>query len=762
MKRIAYRGVMPALLASTFLSFTAPAMAASAEEQAATAPTTDSGSIIVTARRRSETLQSTPVAITAVNAAMLENKNSVNIGDLQGDAPNLLITQQNSGAQAANIAIRGLSFANIEKSSTPTVGVVVDGVMMGTSTGQLQDFFDIEQIEVLRGPQGTLFGANTIGGVVNIQRSKPTMQTGAKLEASYGRWNSWNTRGVVNFGNGSSFGVKLWYYHNQSDGFYYNANLKRSAGGSKNDAYGASFLFKPEGSRFDAQLTIEQVQQNFDPTVANLTSSAEAFSAFMPANQVNRNTTTDLYTVFTQQANSNYRAPAATLQMNYTLDGVKLTSITGWRHSNEFQTQDFDGSSTNIYVSQRVQTYTQWSQELRAAGKLTDSLDYVVGGFFFDSKFTLDADTFVFGGNTGHNTVTGHTRSVAAFGDFNWAVADKVRISFGGRWSQDQRELSNAYPGTLGVIGNGSKTFSKVTPKIGIDWRPSSKTMLYGSWSRGTRSGGFSPRAMTAATAGTPYQPEMVDSFEVGTKLDLLERLLTFNVAGFYSKYTSMQQDVTLPGGPQGSQTITSNIGSADIMGAEFETTLRPAHGLKISATAAFLDSKFHGFVANNVCPAAILPTGKACPTANAGLVPFDYSGNRMIYSPSFSGSISAEYTADTSFGNVVTNVGLRHISPYDEQISSASLTPVYSGNTVSSVTVNGNDPRVRTVTQNLVDASITANFKINGAKAYVRVYGRNLANTRTTTHAFTVAGLWSFGSALEPTSYGATLGLKF
>ncbi|WP_395396699.1 TonB-dependent receptor plug domain-containing protein [Novosphingobium sp. BL-8A] len=198
------RGALLVALSTSALSCIASPAYAQSEGASAAPPeapaatpqhaTVDATEIIVTARRRSETLQSTPVAITAINAAMLENKAAVNIGDLQGAAPGLLITQQNSGAQAANISIRGLTYADIEKSQTPTVGVVVDGVTIGTSTGQLQDAFDIAQIEVLRGPQGTLFGANTIGGVINITRTKPTMQPGVRAEFTYGRWNTWPPR----------------------------------------------------------------------------------------------------------------------------------------------------------------------------------------------------------------------------------------------------------------------------------------------------------------------------------------------------------------------------------------------------------------------------------------------------------------------------------------------------------------------------------------------------------------------------------------
>jgi len=147
----------------------------------------------------------------------------------------------------------------------------------------------------------------------------------------------------------------------------------------------------------------------------------------------------------------------------------------------------------------------------------------------------------------------------------------------------------------------------------------------------------------------------------------------------------------------------------------------------------------------------------------NGLIVPFDYSANRLIYAPKFTGSVNADYTVPTSFGKVVATAGWRHISPYDEQISQASLTPVTDASgTITEVIVNGNDPRVRTTTQDLVDASLTVNFDIDDKEAYVRFFGRNLLNEKTTTHAFTVAGLFSFGMALEPRTYGATIGVKF
>jgi iron complex outermembrane receptor protein len=748
-----------ALTTTALTGLSAPAFAQETPADAvADTPVVDPNEIIVSARRRSETLQETPVAITAINAAMLENKASANIGDLQGAAPGLLITQQNSGAQAANISIRGLTYADIEKSQTPTVGVVVDGVTIGTSTGQLQDAFDIAQIEVLRGPQGTLFGANTIGGVINITRSKPTMEPGGKAEFTYGRWNTWAAKAIVNYGDGETWGVKGWYFHNETDGFYHNAIRDEDAGGSKGDSYGASVLFEPKGSGFDAQFTIENVVQSFEPVVSNLTNSTELFCGLIPANECNRNNTSDLYTVFTLPAKSKYNAPNATLQMNYELGEIKLSSITGWRHSKEAQTQDFDGSSSDLYYVDRRQKYTQWSQELRAAGNLFTGFDYVVGGYYFHSKYDLTQWTRFFGFDPSippmefdqnPQTNQGKTTSYAFFGDFNWAFADKWRLSFGGRWSHDNKKLTNSFA-QAGLIGSGDANFTKFTPKVGIDYRPNSDVMLYASWSRGYRSGGFSPRAATAATASTPFQPETVDAYELGAKVALFDRKLELNFAGYVSDYKDMQQNLTVPGGPLGNQTITGNVpGGALIKGLEMDGTWRVTPFFRITTSAAYMKSHFRNFVVGGVSGTAI--------------VPFDYSANDLIYAPKFTASLGGEYEVPTSFGKIVATAGWRHISPYDEQISLGPLTAQTDGTgAVTGVTVNGNDPRVRTTTQDLVDASLTFNFDVGDKEAYFRVFGRNLANEKTTTHAFTVAGLFSFGMAVEPRTYGATVGVKF
>ncbi len=754
-------------------------LAAPAQAQSETPAAKDNGGvadIVVTARRRNESIQTTPIAITAINTAGLEAKATTNIGDLQGAAPNLLITQQNSGAQAANLSIRGLTYADIEKSQDPTVGVVIDGVFIGTNTGQLLDFFDIGSIEILRGPQGVLFGRNTIGGVINITRSAPKDSFSAKVEADYGSYNSWSGKAVV---TGplikGVLDAKAFYMHNESDGYYTNGVTGKSAGGSRNDNYGLALKLMPAPD-IDATLTVEQQKQYFDVVNSNIARTGEVFCLFEPANQCNRNTSTDLYTVYNSPAFSTYRAPALTFAFNAKLGDIKIAAITGYREGHENQTQDFDASTTDLYYTHRIQNYWQYSQEVRASGNLMEQLDFVLGGYYFKSSY----DFIQYTGSNAANvdlgadpqSELGKSESIAGFGDFDWKFADKLRLSFGGRYTHDKKSLYNAFK-VEGVINDGTPaTFDKFTPKLSLDYRPDNNTLLYASWSNGYRSGGFSPRAATLAQASVPYQPETVASYEIGTKLTLFDRKLIFNIDGFISKYKNIQQNTTIPGGPTGNQTVTGNVAAADIKGIEADFTARPDRDVKFTGSIGILSSKFKGFIAGNTV-SNVLPTYVGTVPANVApgstTVLLDYSNNNMIYAPDVTGSLNLEYTSHLGENDLKWNVGYRYIAPYDQQISLGPITgtlPTVVGGVVvqpsTPLVVNGNDPRVRTATQNLLDASTSLIFHLNNSKARLTVYGRNLLDHRGTSAAFTVAGLWSFASAQEPRVFGAQLGVEF
>jgi len=214
----------------------------------------------------------------------------------------------------------------------------------------------------------------------------------------------------------------------------------------------------------------------------------------------------------------------------------------------------------------------------------------------------------------------------------------------------------------------------------------------------------------------------------------------------FYATYKDMQQTTTIPGGPTGNQTIVFNVGSAVIKGAELEVTARPIPHLSFNAALGVLSSHFDNFLTH----------------AEVGteLRTFDYSQVNLIYAPTVTASVGAEYTIPMSFGEVRTNLGYRHIASYDQQISNglpAAQTP-----TTGIIVAPSNDPRVTAAPQDLLDASISTVFNTGSGKTTLTIYGRNLMDDRGPSAAFTVAGLWSFAAAREPRVFGGQVGVQF
>jgi iron complex outermembrane recepter protein len=755
MKRAAYSHYVIGGL--VLAAMTGPAWAQEAPPagtQASEAPGTD---IIVTARRRNESLQSTPVAITAISPAQLESKGTVTLADLQGTAPNTLITAQPTGATTANISIRGIAFADVEKSFDPSVGVNVDGVYIGTSTGQLLDFFDIDSIEILRGPQGTLFGRNTIGGVINIRRTRPTGEFGGKFEAQAGSYGAIGLRGVLNAPIVPDvLAVKLFEMHQETDGYYKDSVTGRHLGKSNSENFGAAFLLTPTPG-FDALLTLEQQEQKFQPYFGSLTQTGDVFCAFLPAGACGGNKTDDIYTTYPGvKPTGSYRARAATLEMNLDAGAVKFASVTSYRKSKD--RVFYDIGTSGLYVADRPQKYHQFSQELRASGKIGDSFDYVAGLYYFDSYYQLLQDTFVFGSQVSTQDTRGKSNSKAAFIDMNWAFAPGFRLSGGGRYTEDKK----AYQNPLIYSGSAKKSWSKFTPKVTLDYRPSDEFMVYGTWSRGYRAGGFNGRGQTIFSAQTPYDPETVDSYELGLKTEFLDRKLAINVASFYTDYKDIQQSstITLAGG-QGNETIVTNAAGAKIKGLELDVTARPTTGFTLRGAVGYTDAKFKGFIVSQPVTYADLSISPRT---------FDFSNVDMIFAPKWTASINATYEVPVGDSKLAFNVGYRFISPYDQQIApDPALYPslLATQGSTAVVVVPQNDPLIRSDRQNLVDASVSVTIPMNGEDSKMRLTGfvRNLLDDRGPSFSFQVAAfpsLWHYGVPREPRVFGIQAGFEF
>ena len=747
-----YRSSLLAAGIVAALSVAQPAAAQETTAPAATSEVAGIEEIIVSARRRDESIQDTPIAVTAIAPSQLEGAAAVTIADLQGAAPNVLITVQATGAATANISIRGIAFADVEKSFDPAVGVNVDGVYIGTSTGQMLDFFDLESIEILRGPQGTLFGRNTISGVINVRRTRPTGEWGGKFEVGGGKFDARSLRAVLNVPIVPGvLAAKFFEMHQESDGYYRAVGTGEHRGGTNSENFGASFLLTPNDA-FDALLTLEKQVQDFDPVLGPLSQNSDLFCVLPLGLICGNDNTKDPYVVNPVGAFiGEYRSPAGTLEMNYDAGAIKFTSVTSYRRSTEEQQTDYGSAGT--YVTNRDQKYRQFSQELRGAGKIGDSFDYVAGLYYFDSRYRINQGTWVFGAPVAPRRTVGTSESYAVFADLNWEVMDRVRLSGGARWTHDKKSMDTTVAGT--AFGKASESWSKFTPKIGLDYRPTDDLMVYGSWSRGYRSGGFNGRGQTPFSARLPYDPETVDAFELGLKSAFLDNRVSLNLAAFHTKYKDIQQSttITLPPPSTGNETIVTNAASAKIKGIEADLTVRATDGLTLKSSFGYTDAKFGGFITN-------LPIGGAS-------MPFDFSRVDLIYAPKVTWAISAEYVQPVVLGAVEGEIkaqaGYRFLSRYDQQIAADAVTPVVG----NPVIVERNDPRLRSDEQNLLDASLSFLWDVGGDKGRARItaYGRNLFDDRGTNTAFTVANnpiLWSFASMREPRTYGLQLGYEF
>jgi iron complex outermembrane receptor protein len=734
----------------TALAFAAPAVAQRVPapvNQIAAAETDnkDAPEIIVTARQRSENLSTTPVSVTAISPVTLAAVNARTIQDIAGMAPNVIIQPVGAGPSAAAISIRGISFADIEKSFDPAVGVLVDGVFIGTNTGQLLDFFDIASIEVLRGPQGTLFGRNTIGGVINIRRSRPTGEWGGKAEVTFANYGVFQARGVLNVPIIKDvLALKLFEFHAHTNGYYRNVTTNRTEPQGTSDNFGGSLLFTPTSS-FDALLTVEKQTERGHTVNSASSTTGDYLCVVAPANQCNLGNNDSLYTTYTQFDNpTTYSSPAATLEMNYNIsDNYKLTSITGWRKDNEVYRQDFDGTSIPFYETIRNQYYRQITQELRLGGKVTDKLDFVAGLYYFDSKYDNHQTTFLgpaLGGVTVNQFAAQNSKSYAAYADVNWEFAPRFRATVGGRYTKDEKSFNNTFPGAFSVVANQS--WSKFTPKASLDFRPNDDVMVYASFSKGYRAGGFNGRATSIATSQAAYDPETVSSYELGLKTQMLDKRVQFNVAGFYTKYANKQESIirrTPPGSPNTNETVVANVASATIKGIEADITARPVHGLTLNASAGYLKSSYDSF--NTLNPVT--------------LAPIDLSGLSLTFNPSFTAAASAIYAIETSHGDVTMSVNYRHIGTYY-----TAITPDPSDPNPNAPNQNSLAGQTRPLNQ--VDASVAVEPIVAGVKTRLNFYVRNLLDIRGLAANTIVPGLFKTGSAREPRTYGVSFGVTF
>ncbi len=726
--------------------------------------------IVVTARRVRESLQDTPVAVTAFSSAAIDRKFATDIRALAGDVPNVVITNV-PGFNAASIGIRGQSTGDIILTFEPAVGVVVDDFVLAHVQTQLFDLFDIDRIEVLRGPQGTLFGKNTVGGVVNVITKRPEKTFGAEMRLGYSSFNTKDVKAAINLPLADNLFFRVAGSFQESDGYYRLTKTNnvdfipmdvpargQRWGGTRYFSGRAKLLWEP-GPDTNVLFTYEMLRDRGDsPPSVNESPAGFLFDVIgFPGIQT---TGASPFDTGTTLCRGNANAPTCPGTLNghrINVDGGyvrvehnmqdigSLTVVGGYRKVKSSLPSDYTGESAYLFVSTRDDTRDQYSLEARFSSDFSDKLKFTVGSMYWGQKLDANATSFLgflrFLGDptalTDPNISTADYKvdSYAAFGEAEYKVSDPFSVFLGGRYTKEKKTFSVRPQVRRSIVQGGfwpefsdKASFSKPTFRAGYRWEITDGVNNYFTYSQGYKSGGYNEQAMSA-TSALPFREETADSFEFGLKTETADRRLRFNVAAFYVKYDDLQRDAVVPfidpiTGLPGQETRTTNAGKAEVYGLELEASAVPVDGLTLGASLGYQKAKYLEFFTD----------------VDGNGTNDDASNLKLRNVPKWTANATANYAfPPTDWGQVSLNADVNYQAKYE------------------SVTLNA--PFTQGEARTLVGASIQ--WADPTERYRVSVFTRNLLDETYRVSANSVAGLFNFTNYAPPRSFGIELGVK-
>jgi iron complex outermembrane receptor protein len=702
------RGVAAVALAIAGL---APAFA---QQVANTPPPAPTGieEVVVTAEKiGAVSVQRTPIAISAFNARTLEADHIADVKDLFHNVPNLQVTQQDT---FAIIYLRGVGTNNIFNGSDPSVTVHVDGVYYGRTFMQFANFLDVERVEVLRGPQGTLYGRNSVGGTINVISRDPGEALEAKVNMAGGNYGAVSSSAyisgplVTNRVEGSLAASYSWH-----DPYFENVVPGGFDVGNENEGAARGQL---------KLLLSDHLQATTRADVENSAQRVVGFSTLLkPYDATTNSILGDYHKVALNDPNgSHMHAGGISEDVVYDFaHNFTLKSVTAYHTGRTLGDEDSDASDQSVTSVELGENQHQYSEELNLVGKL-HKLEFVSGPFYFREH------------NTTHSTVNVLTAdlsqvfrpatddvSKALYTQGTYHFSDQFSVTVGGRYSWEHKDFTQnivkfrngAQFGSL-VAYRTEGSYSAFTPRLSLNWIPTDDLLLYASATRGFKSGGFN---VNSPDPKQGFQPEKLWSYEAGVKSTVLNHRMNMNLTGFIYDYTDLQVSLLIA---PGSNAI-NNAAAASVHGVEFETLARPIDQLELSLSATWLDAKYTSY------PKAPLP---------GGLTFIDASGHHLTDAPPYMISASAQYkwpfaNGGESFARVEgSKQGRTYFSPV-------------------------NDPVVSQAAYGLVNASLGYTFPNRGWRA--EIYGRNLADKQYLTWAY-VSAVVPSGWPGAPRTYGA------
>ncbi|RJF94166.1 TonB-dependent receptor [Sphingomonas cavernae] len=635
------------------LAFAAPAFA---QDAASDNSGIGNEEIVVTAQRREERLVDVPISVSAMGSEALDRGGVTNVSNIGTYVPNIQINQTVGNTFGPLISIRGLApSSDTSLGRDQPVGLYIDGVPIAKSTGAAFDTVDLERVEVLRGPQGTLYGKNTIGGAVNLITRKPSGEFGGQLTLGAGEddlytqriWVDLPTMGSEDDALGT-LKAKFAYSGRQFDGAYKNTGPSLDFGRQRLNAGRVDLLWEPTD-----RLSIAYGFDISDSKGSGAMLAISAPGSIAPGTPLYRLIAPYIHPERPKSisADNNIRSDfkvsghAVTVEYDAgsgVLGDVTLKSISAWRKLRTRSDSDFDGTPNDLIRFTLNNDYQQFSEEFQVIGS-GDGIKYTLGAFYMRDSYSVYNPrwNFQFGGNRFDLSERGaNNYSIAGYGQFTWTppiLDERFDIALGLRWTKDTKDVWERFisyatyaanpsnpnsgvfergPGGVPITVSGGppinalpgripgpddliplqnkKSWSQLSPELNLSYKLDDDWNLYGRVATGFKSGGFNDTASNNAAFDTPYDPEKLLSFEIGTKGSFFDRRLNLSAAVYHSIYKDFQAGVFVPA------VITTNIinaGEAQFTGFEIEGQVRPIDSLSVNFGYGYLDARYEEFI---------------------------------------------------------------------------------------------------------------------------------------------------------------------
>lgn len=639
--------------------------------------------IIVTAQRRAESVQDVPIAIAAFGASTIEAAGVANITGLNGLAPNIVVQTQGLVANVPMVAIRGMGSADPDPNADPKVSTVIDGVYIPYVSGTMLDVFDLERVEILKGPQGVLFGKNNLSGTINIITARPTDDAQGEVRATVGSNGLRQVRGKFNTGlfADGKLAAKLAVNVREYDGYSTNvitgSDLNREVAQSVRGAV----TYRPTDA-VTSTLVVDHLKQKTRGPAPHVVDNGSAAYRQLP--DIVKTDVRKAAVVFDPFANT--ESYGGSWSTDVDVGAGQVSAVVGYRHIDYLTRGDFDGLLTPVPGFDVTRSFSGRSKsgELRYVSEAGRRLDYVVGAFLQSDDFSQANTVLSSPIATSLSNLNQKTKSWAVFALANLHVTEALTLSAGGRYSHDNKRYAittrvtnnGVFVPTSSFTGSFEESWSEFTPRLTAEYTFAPDVMAYANYSRGYKAGGFNSRGTVPENVG-PYEPETVTAYEVGAKTDLFDRKLRFNAAVFYNEFKDLQGAVTKQGALR-TENVTINVAAAETYGVELEAIFKPTRALTINANFARLYAKYTDFCADvdGVFTTTGAPEagqcGPAMPVLLGGrpngtfVVPVDSTNLDLANAPKYSASLSVGYKIDAPFGAVGLHGDARYTSRYN------------------------------------------------------------------------------------------------